>query len=206
MKHTYESLLKVSLWKYSDLNSVWSMDHLEHFGHKKSMTSRDLCMTSSAIMWHQVISCDVMSSNYPRKVMWFNMNQWKRFKAGWEILPPPHFSKRRRAIFVNLPSNGNGDRASKFWRFGFNFENGFHDQSKSFRMIHDFHAVLKLIFLTGFELVWTGLNWLREIAWIEMNEIECSWIFLNFGQSWISGLNPWILGFLGFTHFRLEQH
>ena len=28
---------------------------------------------------------------YPRKVMWLDMNQWKRFKARWKILPPPHF-------------------------------------------------------------------------------------------------------------------
>ena len=137
-------------------------------------------------------------------LIWTNENALKQDEKYCHL----HTFERRSAIFVNLPSNGNGDRASKFWRFGFNFENGFHNQSKSFRMIHDFHAVLKLIFLTAsnwFELVWTDCVKLHESKWMRLNVHEFSWISGN-PDFLISGLNPWILGFLGFTHFRLEQH
>ena len=147
------------------------------------------------ISWVHESSCDLI---------WTNENALKQDEKYCHL----HTFERRSAIFVNLPSNGNGDRASKFWRFGFNFENGFHGQSKSFRMIHDFHAVLKLIFLTAsnwFELVWTDCVKLHESKWMRLNVHEFSWISGN-PDFLISGLNPWILGFLGFTHFRLEQH
>lgn len=141
-----------------------------------------------------VITCDVISSIVRERscdLIWTNENALKQDEKCCHL----HTFEHGSAIFINLPSNGNGDRASKFWRFGFNFENGFHDQSNSFKMIHDFHALLKLIFLKAsnwFELVWTDCVKLHESKWMRLNVHEFSWISGN------PELRDWIPESLGF--------
>ena len=73
----------MSLWKYSDLNSVWSMDHLEHFGFKKSMTSRDFLMTSSDTMWHHVASYDDVRHHELKLSMKGHVTWYEPIKTLW---------------------------------------------------------------------------------------------------------------------------